>query len=267
MRRFRCAALLLLLPPLALFAAPAADAPSTTGLWKIDGDVMGRPITMMCQLTENERKLSGTCSGAADGFIAHKIAGTVKAQKVQLYFQTSIGGGSITLIVSGTLNEDMSKMEGDMDVEPMAVGGTFEAMREPAIGARPDQQSTPTAAEAPTPAATTAATPGGAQPDVTGTWKIQGDVQGNEVKLTCVLTEAEHKLIGTCIDGAENKTPRALTGEATATDVGWHFDGQYQGQPITVSMKATLAANGTAMNGTMLVAPFEADGTFVGVKQ
>jgi hypothetical protein len=267
MRRLVHMALLLLLPPATLLAAPAVDTPSTTGLWKIDGDVMGRPIAMMCQLTENERKLSGTCSGAADGFVAHKIAGTVKAQKVQLYFQTSIGAGSITLIVSGTLNEDRSKMEGDLDVEPMAVGGTFEATREAAIGARSDQQSTPAAAEAPTPAETAAPTPLGAQSDVTGTWKIQGDVQGNDVKLTCMLTEAERKLTGTCTDGGENKTPRVLTGEATATDVGWHFDGQYQGQPITVSMKATPAANGTSMNGTMLVEPFEADGTFVGAKQ
>ena len=81
---------------------------------------MGTPVRMMCALTETDHKLSGTCSGAEDGFAAHKVAGSVKAQKVEYYFQTAIGGNPITLIVSGTLNEDRSQMEGDLDVEPMA---------------------------------------------------------------------------------------------------------------------------------------------------
>src|ERR1039458_5453993 len=109
MKRTACVAILLLSPGI-LFVVPAADAQSISGLWKVDGQVMGTPVRMMCALTETDHKLSGTCSGAEDGFAAHKVAGSVKAQKVEYYFQTAIGGNPITLIVSGTLNEDRSQM-------------------------------------------------------------------------------------------------------------------------------------------------------------
>src|ERR1035441_8004177 len=90
--------LVLLLSPGVLLAAPGAYAPFTTGLWKVAGDVTGRPVTMMCQLTESDHKLSGICTGEEDGYTTHKIAGTVKAQKVQFYFQASFGGAPITMI-------------------------------------------------------------------------------------------------------------------------------------------------------------------------
>jgi hypothetical protein len=106
----------------AALAAPAADEPSITGLWKTEGSIMGQPVRMMCALTETKHNLSGVCSGAQDGYAVHKIAGAVKGQKVQFYFQAAIGGNSLTLIVSGTLNEDRTQMDGDMEVEPMGGG-------------------------------------------------------------------------------------------------------------------------------------------------
>jgi hypothetical protein len=48
--------------------------------------------------------------------------------------------------------------------------------------------------------------------------------------------------------------------------VGWRFDDEYGGQSITFSMNATEAGDGK-MNGTMTVAPFGAQGTFVAVRQ
>ena len=299
MKRFACMVLLLLSPGL-LSAAPAADAPSTTGLWKIEGNMMGQPVRMMCALTETNRSLSGTCSGVQDGYAAHKIAGTVKMKKVEFYFQTAVGGNPLTLIVSGTLNEDRTRIDGDLDVEPMAVGGLFSAMKElehNTAAAQADAAAAQTdaaaarawAAEAQadlaagneTAAETEAAEAGAkaaaatatgpaivsAQAIATGTWKIDGDVQGTPVTMTCVIAEAEHKLTGSCTSAGEDNTPRALTGTATAKGVGWRFDAQYQGQPIAVFMNATLAADGTKMNGTISVAPMGADGTFVAMKQ
>jgi hypothetical protein len=254
---------ILLLAPAVASAAPAADAPSTSGLWKIDGEVMGRPVNMMCTLTETNRKLIGTCSGAVDGYAAHKVAGTVKAQKVEFYFQTSIGGNAITLIVNGTLNPNRSRMDGSLDVEPLAVGGTFAASREPAPATDAVTGAAPTTTTDGMSGEGTAATASAA----TGTWKIDGDVQGTPVKLTCVLTAAEQKLTGTCAVASEDNVPRALTGTVTEKGLGWHFDSEYQGQPITVSMNAMLSIDGSRMNGTMAVAPFDADGTFIGVRQ
>ena len=291
MKRFACMVLLLLSPGL-LPAAPAADAPSTTGLWKIDGSMMGQPVRMMCALTETKHNLSGVCSGAEDGYAAHKVAGSVKAQKMQFYFQTAIGGNPLTLIVSGTLNEDFTKMDGDLDVEPMAVGGLFSAIKElehdtasaqaNAAAAQTDAAAAQAwAAEVQAHLATgneaagagaavagaTESNPSSAQPIATGTWKIDGNVMGNPVTMTCVLTEAEHKLAGTCTGAGEDRTPRTLTGTATPKGVNWRFDDQFQGQPISFSINATMSANGAKMNGTLSIAPMNVGGDFVATKQ
>ena len=292
MKRFACMVLLLLSPGL-LPAAPAADAPSTTGLWKIDGSMMGQPVRMMCALTETKHNLSGVCSGAEDGYAAHKVAGSVKAQKMQFYFQTAIGGNPLTLIVSGTLNEDFTKMDGDLDVEPMAVGGLFSAIKElehdtasaqaNAAAAQTDaaaaqawaaevQAHLATGNEAATGAGAavagaTESNPSSAQPIATGTWKIDGNVMGNPVTMTCVLTEAEHKLAGTCTGAGEDRTPRTLTGTATPKGVNWRFDDQFQGQPISFSINATMSADGAKMNGTLSIAPMNVGGDFVATKQ
>ncbi|MGA2897068.1 MAG: hypothetical protein ABSE27_05680 [Acidobacteriaceae bacterium] len=292
MKRFACMVLLLLSPGL-LPAAPAADAPSTTGLWKIEGSMMGQPVRMMCALTETKHNLSGVCSGAEDGYAAHKVAGSVKAQKMQFYFQTAIGGNPLTLIVSGTLNQDFTKMDGDLDVEPMAVGGLFSAIKElehdtasaqaNAAAAQTDaaaaqawaaevQAHLATGNEAATGAGAavagaTESNPSSAQPIATGTWKIDGNVMGNPVTMTCVLTEAEHKLAGTCTGAGEDRTPRTLTGTATPKGVNWRFDDQFQGQPISFSINATMSADGAKMNGTLSIAPMNVGGDFVATKQ
>jgi hypothetical protein len=260
----------LLLSPAAMRAAPAASAPSMTGLWKVTGDVMGTPVRMMCNLTETNHTLSGVCSGEQDGYSAHKIAGTVKASKAEFHFQTAFGGNPLTLIVSGTTNEDMSRMDGGLDVEPMAVGGSFTAVREQEDQAAADAAADPASATATQPSATTtpAATDSPSptlQPVVTGNWKIDCDLQGTPVKMMCALSQAEHRLTGTCTAEGDD-TPRALAGTTTEQGLGWRFDADYQGQPITVTMRATLTSDGK-MNGTLTVAPMNAEGTFAGVKQ
>jgi hypothetical protein len=92
---------------------------------------------------------------------------------------------------------------------------------------------------------------------------------GTPVKMTCILAESEHKLSGTCAatNTSEDRTPRPLTGKATEQGLGWRFDSAYEGQSITVSMAATLDAAGNKMHGTIAVAPLDADGTFLAVKQ
>jgi hypothetical protein len=314
MKRFACLTMLLLSPVLLSTAAAQANAPSTTGLWKIDGNMMGQPVRMMCALTETKHNLSGVCSGAEDGYAAHKVTGSVKAQKMQFYFQTAIGGNPLTLIVSGTLNEDSTRMDGDLDVEPMAVGGLFSAIKElehdtasaqaDAAAAQTDAaaaqawaaeaqaglaagneaaaraeaaQAGAKAAQAGAMAAAAGAeaaqagaigsAPGSVQPLATGTWKIDGNVMGMPVTMTCVLAEAEHKLAGSCTGAGEGTTPRTLTGTTTAKGLGWRFDDEFQGQPIAFSINATLAAGGTKMNGTISVAPMNVDGAFTAAKQ
>jgi hypothetical protein len=272
MRRIAWVAALLLSPGL-LAAAQTPDPLSTTGLWKVDGDVMGTAVRMMCALTETNRRLSGTCSGEQDGYTPHKIDGSVKAQKMQFYFQTSIRGNSITLSLSGVLNEDRTKLEGDLDVEPMAVGGAFTALRE-VEGTTPAGGGTgaPVAVDAGASGRVELPKVGGqelsaAVTGVAGTWKIDGSVQGNPVTMSCAIAEADGKLTGSCSGAGDALGPQALTGDATEKGVTWRFGSAYRGTPITFSMSGAIAADGAKMSGSMAVAPWNASGTFVAVKQ
>jgi hypothetical protein len=280
MRRIAWVAVLLLSPGL-LAAAQTTESLSTTGLWKVDGDVMGTAVRMMCALTESNRRLSGTCSGAQDGYVAHRIDGSVKAQKMQFYFQTSVRGNPITMSLSGVLNEDRTKLDGDMDVEPMAVGGAFTAVREVEGATQAvTGDATPGRVELSAPAGGSGAETTGAPASTggpsnesgiyvspAGTWKIDGSVQGNPVTMSCAIAEAERKLSGTCSGAGEARGPQALTGEVTEKGVTWRFDSAYSGNPITFSMSGTIAADGAKMSGSMTVAPWNASGTFVAVKQ
>jgi hypothetical protein len=104
-------------------------------------------------------------------------------------------------------------------------------------------------------------------PASTGTWKVNGDVQGTPVIMTCVLTEVENKLTGTCTGAAGEVKPRTIAGEVKDGTVSWHFDTVYDGNPITVSMAGKLIEDGAKMSGTIYVDPMQADGTFFAVKQ
>jgi hypothetical protein len=259
---------MLLAGPAVLWAAPAADVNSTTGLWKIGGDVHGRPVNMMCQLTQTEQKLTGTCAGATDGFVAHKVDGTVKGDKLQMHFQTAFGGNSIMLIVSGKLNADRSHASGDLDVEPLGVAGKFEGERTTDVdGGLPTEHASggQAASAAAQSTQSLAAGPGTSLTDASGTWKIEGEVQGTPVLLYCVLAQKQQALSGTCT--SEGGKANVVTGEATEQRLKWRFDGDYQGQPIRVSMTATLAPDSATMRGDMAVAPFDAEGSFTGTRQ
>jgi hypothetical protein len=133
---------------------PSPAPVSATGLWKVAGEVMGTPITMMCNLTQTGQKLTGECAGGQDGFAPHKVTGKFKkSDTFEFYFQTLMRGSTITLFVDGAFNEDWTKIYGGLDVEPMSVGGTFDAIRMPT----PD--SSPTAPDASTPASPPASPP------------------------------------------------------------------------------------------------------------
>jgi hypothetical protein len=250
----------LLAAPTLLWAAPASEAGPTSGLWKIDGDVHGRPVHIMCQLTQTEQKLSGSCSNPAQGASPHTIDGTVKGQKVQFHLQTSIGGNSLTLVVSGRLTPDSSRIAGDLEVEPTGVGGKFE-------GERTADLSAEAAAQPPTPATPSTQSPTSTTgQDATGTWNIDADFQGTAAELTCVLKQNQATLTGTCTGGDDNKA-NAITGEVNDRGLKWHFESEYQGQPITVTITAKLSTDGATMQGEATVAPLNAEGTLTAKRQ
>jgi hypothetical protein len=111
-------------------SATAEQALSMTGVWKVSADVMGQPVQMMCRLTDAAHALSGTCAGAQDNYAEHPVSGKVKAQSVEFHFQSAYQGSAITVSLTGTVVADGSKVNGDMDIEPMQAGGAFVAVRQ-----------------------------------------------------------------------------------------------------------------------------------------
>lgn len=250
-----------------LFAAPramfAADTMSSTGTWRITGDVMGTPVNMRCMLTEADSKVSGSCAGAADNYTPHKVSGKVNAGKLEFHFETAMQGNAISVIVTGKLNDDGSKLDGELDVEPMQVNGAFTGVKEPDSGAT--ASSTDAGAPVVVPKAPGAAMSSGT---TSGMWKVNGDIQGTPVNMTCTLAEAGGKLSGTCLGASpEDTVPQKLTGDVTAKGVSWKFDTVYQGSPITLTWSGALSPDGAKMSGSMAVTPMGVDGTFTAAKQ
>lgn len=262
-------AALLLASPALLWAAPP-DVASVSGVWKITGDVHGRPVDMTCQLTETDRKLSGACTQSADA-APHQIDGTVKGDKLQFQLQTALGTRPITLIVSGKLSSDDSRVSGDLEVEPIGVGGKFQGERQSEASAVAAVSAAPPASGDAQPAPSPAAAPAGANApattsaqSATGTWKVEADFEGTAAELTCVLKQDGTTLTGACTgeDGKSN----AIKGQSSDQGFTWRFDAEYQDQPISVTMTGKLKTDGT-MQGNASVAPLGAEGTFTATRQ
>jgi len=269
MKRIALAGMLLLSPAL-LAQAPsdAAPQPSPLGSWKVDGDVQGTPVKMTCTLKDADHKLAGTCT---DPLTAKSLAleGEITPQGVVWSFDTEYQGSPITVWLRGSVSADGSKMSGTISVAPLNADGTFTATKATASDASPvpAAAATPAQAAAPATAAATTSTDAQAPPSMSGVWKVDGDVMGQPVHMTCRLTDASHVLSGTCAGADDNNTEHPISGKVKAQSVEWHFQSAYQGSAITVSLTGTAAPNGSKVSGDMDIEPMQAGGSFVAVRQ
>jgi hypothetical protein len=114
---------------------PAASASQTavsyTGSWRVDGDVQGQPVKMLCSLVQDDKnKITGSCTAEADDTgVPRKVAGEVKKGSVNWHFDTVFQDNPISVAMSATMSDDGKTMSGTIDVEPMGVGGEFNAVR------------------------------------------------------------------------------------------------------------------------------------------
>lgn len=107
-----------------------------------------------------------------------------------------------------------------------------------------------------------------AQRSAAGRWAIHALIGETKVGIACEIAQKELKLTGTCVAEQDDETgaARTLTGEVTEKALIWHFDGSYQGKPVTVSLRAVLDDAGTKMYGSIDVSPIDANGTFLAEK-
>lgn len=97
--------------------------------------------------------------------------------------------------------------------------------------------------------------------DLSGDWKIEGEVSGYAVTPVCTLKQQDNKLTGGC-KSDQNDSP--LKGEVDGQKVTWQYEVDYNGEKYTLQWSATLESD-TAMKGTISVGGGE--GAFTAKKQ
>jgi len=96
----------------------------------------------------------------------------------------------------------------------------------------------------------------------TGTWKIEGDIQGNPVRDLCTLTQADGKITGSCKGDIGTFD---VKGEVTGNKVVFRHGGEYQGDKLTLTYSGTIDDMGV-LKGTVDVQPMDVSGDFTAKK-
>jgi hypothetical protein len=97
-----------------------------------------------------------------------------------------------------------------------------------------------------------------------GTWRVNGEVQGNPVNPICVLAEKDAKITGTCL-GTDGK-PVPVTGTVTDKGYKWQYDTAYQGSGITIYFTGSFDKDGNLAGG-VYVEPYAVDGSFTAKRE
>jgi len=94
--------------------------------------------------------------------------------------------------------------------------------------------------------------------ELTGDWKITGDVMGTPIDDTCKLVHTDAKLTGTCMMGGKQYD---TTGGIEGKKVTFKHGGEYNGEALTLTYSGALADDGS-ITGSIAVDPMGVDGIF-----
>jgi hypothetical protein len=212
-------------------------AADVSGNWTITGDVVGNAVNMKCAFTQDGAKVSGTCTGDAG---STPTTGSIAADKVT-FTHTVQRDQAYELTYTGTLDVAGTSMKGEIAV--MGVTGTFSGTKDGASAA---------------PAAVASSA---AVRDVSGSWRLVGDVVGNAIDMKCALKADGAKLSGTCT--YQGLGDAATRGSVAGDKVTLQNSIQRE-QMYDLTYNGTLDPTGTAMKGDIAVAGVT--GTFSGTK-
>ena len=110
-----------------LLTALPAWAADVSGVWKVDGSVVGNPVTPTCTLKQTDAKISGSCK-LDDGHVAD-VTGEAKGGEVTWKYTQEYQGTDYTLTFNGTADSDTS-IKGSISVSPSDAGGDFTANKQ-----------------------------------------------------------------------------------------------------------------------------------------
>lgn len=110
----------------ALFLASTlllADAPSVSGVWKVNTSVSGNESESECTFKQQEKELTGSCK-TSRGEVA--VSGQVDDKNIKWTFKTDYQGDPLTVTYTGKLDAS-GKLTGQVQVEPIGYSGDFSA--------------------------------------------------------------------------------------------------------------------------------------------
>jgi hypothetical protein len=93
---------------------------------------------------------------------------------------------------------------------------------------------------------------------LTGTWKTQQNIAGNESSSDCTFTQKDTDLSGSCVS---ERGKVEITGKVDGKKVTWSYKSEYNGNPLTVIYNGTIES-ATKIAGTVSVPEYSVDGEF-----
>ncbi len=93
---------------------------------------------------------------------------------------------------------------------------------------------------------------------VAGKWQVHISIAGNENDMTCTMAQKDSDLTGAC--NSDQGTVN-ISGKVDGKNITWIYKSEYNGGPITLTYKGTLAA-ANKISGTVTVEEYSVDGEF-----
>jgi len=103
----------------------------------------------------------------------------------------------------------------------------------------------------------------GADPSLTGSWKLSLNVNGNSYDMLCNFQQDGEKLSGSC-KSSESENP--LSGQIQGQKITWQHQTPYNGETLTLTYTGTINS-ATEIKGTLDVQPYAVTGDFTGQKE
>jgi hypothetical protein len=100
--------------------------------------------------------------------------------------------------------------------------------------------------------------------DVSGVWKVNGQIADHIITPTCTLKQADKEISGNCKVDADHTLD--VKGSVNDKQVTWKYDQEYEGTVYTLTYTGTLDSD-TSMKGTVTADPSDSSGDFTAKKQ
>jgi hypothetical protein len=100
--------------------------------------------------------------------------------------------------------------------------------------------------------------------DVSGVWKVNGQIADHIITPTCTLKQADKEISGNCKVDADHTLD--VKGSVNDKQVTWKYDQEYEGTVYTLTYAGTLDSD-TSMKGTVTADPSDSSGDFTAKKQ